>query len=110
MTITERVNAMKFDSLTEDDFEFLKERALKSVTKHSKSTKPTKAQKEREAFLKEVADFVAEKGTVTCADIEAHFDVTNQKASRALRDAPGVVKLTDSKGKIKATFGIEGAN
>ena len=104
-TLTERINAIEFATLTEEDFAFLVERALKSVRPASKrSDKPTKAQLERQAELEKVAAFVGEKGAVTCADIEDAFNVSNQKAARMLKDAPGVVKATEAKGKIKATW------
>lgn len=107
MTITDRVNAMTFDSLTEDDFQFLVERALKSVRPAAKGPrKPTKAQLARQADLEAVAQFVAEKGVVTCADVEEAFNVSNQKAARLLKDAAGVVKATEGKGKVKATWTV----
>ena len=107
MTISERINAIAFDSMTEEDFAFLVERALKSVRPTAKGPrKPTKAQIARQGDLQAVADFVAEKGTVTCADIETEFGVSNQKAARLLKDAPGVVKATEGKGKAKATWTI----
>ena len=104
-TLTERINAIAFETLTEEDFQFLVERALKSVRPAGKrSDKPTKAQIARQADLEKVTAFVAEKGTVTCADVEAEFGISNQKAARPLKDAPGVVKATEGKGKNKATW------
>ena len=104
-TLTERINAIAFETLTEEDFQFLVERALKSVRPAGKrSDKPTKAQLAHQAELAKVVEFVAEKGTVTCADVMAEFGYTNQKAARALKDAPGVVKATEAKGKVKATW------
>lgn len=104
-TLTERINAIAYETLTEEDFQFLVERALKSVRPAGKrSDKPTKAQIARQADLEKVVTFVAEKGTVTCADVEAEFGISNQKAARLLKDAPGVVKATESKGKNKATW------
>lgn len=106
-TISERINAINFDSMTEDEFNFLVERALKSVRPASKGPrKPTKAQLARQADLIDVANFVAEKGVVTCADVEEHFGISNQKAARLLRDAEGVVKATEAKGKAKATWTV----
>lgn len=104
-TLTERINAIAYETLTEEDFQFLVERALKSVRPAGKrSDKPTKAQVARQADLEKVVAFVAEKGTVTCADVEAEFGISNQKAARLLKDAPGVVKATEGKGKNKATW------
>ena len=104
MTIKDRVNAMTFEGLTQEDFDFLVERALKSVRERKATDKPTKAQLERQEVLEAVAKFVAEKGTVRCADIEKEFGVSNQKAAHLLKDAPGVVKATEAKGKEKATY------
>ena len=104
MNLTARINAINFETLTEDEFNFLVERALKSV--HKASGKPTKAQVARLADLEAVANFVAEKGVVTCADVEAEFGFSNQKAARLLKDAPGVVKATEAKGKAKATWTV----
>lgn len=107
ITITDRINAIEFDSMTEADFAFLVERALKSVRPATKGPrKPTKAQIARQGDLQAVADFVAEKGTVTCADIENEFGISNQKAARLLKDAPGVIKATEGKGKTKATWTV----
>lgn len=104
-TLTERINAITYETLTKEDFQFLVERALKSVRPAGKrSDKPTKAQVARQADLEKVVAFVAEKGTVTCADVEAEFGISNQKAARLLKDAPGVVKATEGKGKNKATW------
>lgn len=104
-TLTERINAIEFATLTEEDFAFLVERALKSVRPAGKrSDKLTKAQVARQAELEKVVAFVAEKGAVTCADVEAEFGISNQKAARALKDAPGVIKATEAKGKNKATW------
>ena len=56
-TITEQINAIAFDTLTEEQFNFLVERALKSVRKSTGERKPTKAQKERiNKFLKALPD------------------------------------------------------
>lgn len=103
-TITERINAMTFDTLTADEFDFLVERALKSVRPAHKGN--SKAKAERALVLEAVAKFVAERGSVTCADVEKEFGVGNQKAARLLKDAPGVVKATEAKGKVKATWAI----
>ena len=104
VTIKDRIDAMTLDSLAQEDFDFLIERALKSVRPAYKSDKPSKAQIARQADLEAVARFVAEKGTVRCADVEEAFGISNQKAARLLKDAPGVVKATEAKGKEKATW------
>lgn len=107
MTITERINAIDFENMTQADFDFLVERALKSVRTATKGErKPTKAQVARQADLEAVKDFVTERGVVTVADVMAEFDISNQKAARLLRDAAGVVKATEAKGKVKATWTV----
>ena len=104
ITLNARIDAIAYETLTREDFDFLVDRARKSVHKAVKSDKPTKAQIARQADLEAVTQFVAEKGTVRCSDIEDHFGVSNQKAARMLKDAPGVVKATEAKGKEKATW------
>ncbi len=107
MNLTARINAINFENLTEDEFNFLVERALKSVRKAGKrSDKPSKAHLAYEADLAKVAEFVGERGTVTCADVMAEFGYSNQKAARALKDAPGVVKVAEAKGKAKAVWAL----
>ncbi len=104
ITLNARIDAIAFETLTREDFDFLVERARKSMHKTTKSDKPSKAQIARQADLEAVAQFVAEKGTVRCADVEEAFGISNQKAARLLKDAPGVVKATEAKGKEKATW------
>ena len=107
MTISERIDAIQFDTMTEEDFAFLVERAHKSVRPAAKGPrKPSKAQIARQGDLKAVYEFVAAQGTVTCADVMAEFGISSQKAARLLRDAEGVVKATEAKGKAKATWTV----
>ena len=103
-TLNARIDAIAYETLTREDFDFLVERARKSVHKTVKSDKPTKAQIAYKADLEAVAQFVADRGSVRCADVEERFGVSNQKAARMLKDAPGVVKATEAKGKEKATW------
>jgi len=105
LTIKDRVNAMSFDTLTQEDFNFLVERALKSVRPASKSNKPTKAQLARLEKLDKVRNFVAEKGVVTCADVQYEFGISNQEAAHLLKDCDGLIK-TPAKGKVKATWAV----
>ena len=69
-TITERINGIAFDTLTEDDFNFLVERALKSVRKANPNAvrKPSKHQVENlvaraRTELLEKADLAAQIGS-----------------------------------------------
>lgn len=105
MTIKDRINAMSFDGLTQEDFDFLVDRALKSVSKAHKSDKPTKAQIAYRNELAGLKQYVTDMGTVTCKDVQDNFGVSNQKAARMLKDCDGLVK-TDAKGKVKATWSI----
>ena len=54
MTITDQINAIAFDTLTEDQFNFLVERALKSVRKSTGERKPTKVQTENELLKADI--------------------------------------------------------
>ena len=107
MTIKERIEAMQLENLSQEDFDFLVERALKSVRKAHKSDKPSKAQIERHNELMGVYQFVKDMGRpVTCAEVQANFGwASNQKASRALNDCEGLVKIP-AQGKQKATWTV----
>ena len=107
MTITDRVNAMTFDSLTEDEFQFLVERALKSVRPAAKGPrKPTKAQLANAELADQMVAYVAEKGAVTCAELEEAFELSNQKVAAILNRSGKFVKATEAKGKVKATYTV----
>lgn len=73
--------------------------------KNYKSDKPTKAQVANAELADKVAEFVAEKGAVTCAEVEEAFGLSNQKASAILNRSGKFVK-TPAKGKVKATWAI----
>lgn len=108
MTITDRINAMAFDSLTEDEFQFLVERALKSVRPASNGQrKPSKASLEHRALTEKVAEFIGQaENPVTCQDVCEAFNVSTHKAARLLSDAVknfGISK-NEAKGKNKATW------
>lgn len=105
MTIKDRVQAMTFEGLTQEDFDFLVERALKSVRPARKAGKLTKAQVARLEKLDQVRNFVAEKGVVTCADVQHEFGISNQEAAHLLKDCDGLIK-TPAKGKVKATWAV----
>lgn len=107
MTISDRINAMAFDSLTEDDFQFLVERALKSVRPAAKGPrKPTKAQIANAELADQIAAYVAEHEAVTCAELEEAFGLSNQKISAILNRSGKFVKATEAKGKVKATYTV----
>ena len=113
VTLNDRIDAIenayfKGKEISEEDFQFLIERARKSVAKAHKSDKPTKAQIEYRNKLAGVKQFVADMGTVTCRDVQENFSFSNQKAARALRDLveAGELVKTEAKGKTKATWAI----
>lgn len=107
MTLTDRINAMTFDSLSEADFDFLVERALKSVRPAAKGPrKPTKAQLANAELADKMAAYVAEHGAVTCAELEDAFGLSNQKVSAILNRSGKFVKASEAKGKVKATYTV----
>ena len=74
--------------------------------KNYKSNKPSKAQVANAELAEKIAEFIAENGAVTCGQIEEAFDISNQKASAILNRSGKFVKVTEAKGKAKATFGL----
>lgn len=108
ITLKEQIDAIMFETLTAEDFEFLKERALKSIRKASTKKGETKAHKENVALADKVVDFIAEHGVVTTKDVEDFLGVSNQKATAVLKVAVanGEVAKTEAKGKVKASFSI----
>lgn len=73
--------------------------------KNYKSNKPSKAQVANAELADKVAELVAEKGAVTCAEVEEAFGLSNQKASAILNRSGKFVK-TPAKGKVKATWSL----
>ena len=100
-TITERINSINFDSLTHDDFNFLVERALKSVRKGNPNAvrKPTKTQRENEVLRADILSFLSADG-MTAKQVGGHFGLATQKVSpqlNALVDAGQAVKVKEGK-------------
>lgn len=84
MTITEQINAITFAEMTEADFNFLKERALKSVRVNTGERKPTKAQKENEGFKADILAILGEQA-MTASQVGAQMGWNgSQKASALL--------------------------
>ncbi len=107
MTISERINAISFETLTEDEFKFLIERAQKSVRKATKGErKMTKAQVENAALAEKIAEFAAGRENVTCADVEAEFGISNHKAAAILNRSGKFVKVVEGKGKVKSAWAV----
>lgn len=106
-TISERINAINFDSMTEDEFNFLVERALKSVRPAAKGPrKPTKVQIANAALAEDIAAYLVENGPATCKDIEEQFGLSSQKIAAILNRNEKFVKATEGKGKVKATWTV----
>jgi len=100
-TITERINAIALDTLTEEDFAFLKERALKSVRKASGERKPTKAQKENEGVKAQILEVLGEGMTAT--QVGEAVGISQHKASALLtqlKNAGQVVREQNGKQTI----------
>ena len=101
MTITERINGIAYETLTEEDFNFLVERALKSVRKSNGVRKPTKNQVANEGLKGEILGILGEGLTAT--DAGKAVGISVQKASALLKqlvDAGEVVKEKDGKATI----------
>lgn len=100
-TITEQINSIAYDSITEEQFNFLKERALKSVRKASGERKPTKVQKENAGVKAQLAEVLGEGMTAT--DAGKAVGISVQKASALLKqmvDAGQVVREQNGKQTI----------
>ncbi len=101
MTITERINGIAYETLTEEDFNFLVERALKSVRKSNGTRKPTKNQVANEGLKGEILGILGEGLTAT--DAGKAVGISVQKASALLKqmvDAGEVVKVKDGKATL----------
>lgn len=99
-TITEQINAIAFDTLTEEQFNFLVERALKSVRKSTGERKPTKTQKENEGVKAQILEVLAETDGLTATAVGEAVGITVQKASALLKqmvEADAVVRAKDGK-------------
>lgn len=97
-TITEQINAIAFDTLTEEQFAFLVERALKSVRKSTGERKPTKTQVANEGLKAEILGILGEGMTAT--DVGKALNISVQKASALLKqmiDVDEVVKFKEGK-------------
>ena len=101
MTITEQVNAIAFDTLTEEQFQFLKERALKSVRKAPEHRKPTKTQEENVGLKAEMRKALGEGLTAT--DAGKAVGISVQRASALLKqmvDAHEVERVKNGKATL----------
>ena len=98
-TITERINGIAFDTLTEDDFNFLVERALKSVRKANPNAvrKPSKHQVENEGIKAQILGILGDGKTAT--QVGAELGISVQRASALLN------QMVDGKAVAKAKEG-----
>lgn len=104
VTIKERINGIAFEGLTVEDFEFLKERALKSVRKATARKGLTKAQKENEGIKATIADTLAgAEKALTATEVGNVVGISCQKASALLKqmvDAGEIAKAKDGKATV----------
>ena len=99
-TITERINGINFDTLSRDDFDFLVERALKSVRKGNPNAvrKPSKRQVENEGIKAQILEILGDGKTAT--QVGAELGISVQRASALLKpmvDTAVVTKVKDGK-------------
>ena len=102
MNLTDRINAIHFDSLTNDEFDFLVERALKSVRKSTKPAvrKPSKAHEALVAMIPQIDGILDEKGQIGADDL----GISPQRMA-ALAKVAGLVKVEGTgKGKVKVAY------
>ena len=109
MTMTKREMLNKIMAVCANDAEIVgfcgHELELLDKKKSYKSNKPSKAQVANAELADKVAEFVAEKGAVTCFEVEEAFGLSNQKAS-AILNRSGKFTKTPAKGKVKATWSL----
>ena len=108
-TITEQIEAIQFETLTEDQFKFLVERALKSIRKSAEGKKSlTKAQKENIALADAAVVYIRTKGEpVTASEIARELDLpSGQKAVAVLKIAVnnGILIHNEGKGSRRSTW------
>lgn len=104
MTITERINGIAYESLTEEDFNFLVERALKSVRKSSPKKGLTKNQKENEGFKAEILNTLGEGMTAT--EVGDALNISVQRASAILKQMVDAGTVTKAKDGKKTLFSV----
>lgn len=104
MTLMDQINAIAFEGLTEDQFDFLVDRARKSVRKASAKKGMTKAQKENVGIKAEILDVLASADAgMTATAIGNALGVSCQKASALLAqmvDDGDVVRTKEGKANV----------
>ena len=110
MIMTKREMLNKIMAVCANDAEIVRfcghELELLDKRKGYKSNKPSKAQIANAELAEKIAEYIAENGAVTCGQVEEAFNISNQKASAILNRNAKFVKVTEAKGKVKATFGL----
>lgn len=96
MTITERINSINFDDMTQEDFNFLVDRALKSVRKGSGVKKESKAHKENVKFAEQVDELAGDKGYVTINEVQLALGLQTPQKAQAIVKAAGYVKTDEN--------------
>ena len=113
MTMTKRDMLNKIMTICANDSDIVDfcnhEIDLLNRKKGYKSNKPSKLQQANADLADKVADFIAQNGAVTCAQIEDAFNISNQKAS-AILNRSGLFVKTPAKGKVKATWALKDAD
>ncbi len=103
VTIMERINGIAFEGLTEEDFNFLVERARKSVRKGGTRKGLTKAQKENVGIKADILAILEEKVGLTATQVGNELAISCQKASALLKqmvENGEVVKDKDGKATL----------
>lgn len=103
MTINERINGICFEGLTKEDFDFLVERARKSVRKATARKGLTKVQKENVGIKADILAVLEERGALTATAVGEALGISCQKASALLKqmvDNGEVVKAKDGKATV----------
>jgi hypothetical protein len=98
ITLTEQINSIAFEGLTEDQFNFLKECALKSIRKSTGERKPTKRQLDNDVLKYQMIEALGDGMTAT--EVGKAVDVSVQRASALLKqmvDAGEVIRVKDGK-------------
>ena len=110
MTMTKREMLNKIAQVCANDAEIVAfcghEIDLLDKKKNYKSNKPSKVQVANAEIADKLVAFIEENGVVTCGQVETMFGISNQKASAILNRSGKFVKVTEAKGKAKATFGL----
>lgn len=110
VTIMEQINAISFEGLTKDQFDFLVERARKSVRKASAKKGMTKAQKENAEVKARIFAVLVKDGAMTATAVGNALGISCQKASALLKqmvDEGEVAKAKDGKATVFSALPVD---